>query len=186
MFKETFFEEKRIRLETPEEKPIEKSEKEAMAKTENKKEVGDKDKISEEFNKSEAEMKEKEKEVRAEIEAKFRKALESLHKEIQSAQESAKEFPSQKELRELIEEIPLFAQMQEGAKNMFVGVLATHKEFRSPDSQVFVNHGMDALKLFIELAIVKEGGNLWLQERAEKIGTEVEKPQTEKTPKEIG
>lgn len=143
------------------------------------KEAEDK-KAREEHEQHKKEMEEKEKEVKEEIEKKFRDALESLYNKIQPIKEPDNEFPSGDKLRDLIEEIPLFAQMQEGGKRMFVKSLESDKGFRSPILEVFVEEGMDALSLFIHIAILKEGGNRWLQERQEKREVEAEQPQPEK------
>lgn len=128
----------------------------------------DKKKWREEFERHGKEMDAKQKEVRPEIEAKFKNALESLHTKIQSIQKPDKKFPSRDALGKLLEEIPVFAQMQEGAKKLLLNSLEIHKEFKSPNPQIFVAKGMELLGFFIDLAAMKKGGDLWLQERMEK------------------
>jgi len=142
----------------------------------------EKSEVQIEFEKHEKEMEEKEKEVRPEIEEKFRDALGVLHTEIQSTTESKKSFPSESELRKLIEGITVFAQMAEGAKRMFVDALQTAKEFKSPDPEVFINKGMEVLDFFIHTATLKKGGEAWLQEKLEERLGEIKPEETEENP----
>jgi len=148
------------------------------------KETEDKEKLKLEHEKHEKEMEVKENEVRPEIEAKFRDALESLRTKIQAIQKPDNKFPSRDALGELLEEIPVFAHLEKGAQEMFLDVLVNKKEFRSPDSQVFVAKGMEVLGFFINKAVLKKGGDLWLQERMEKRAAKNEGLQDEETPKE--
>jgi len=122
-------------------------------------------KLKEEIDK---EMEEKEKEVKEEIEKKYREALASLFSEVQSLKNSDKnflEFIPEDKWRELIEEIPLFSEMQEGGKRMFIKSLVSNKEFLSPNPEVFIEKGMEVLDIFIHIAILKESSNRLLQER---------------------
>lgn len=158
-------------------------------KRENQKEI----KKETEFEKDVKEMEKKEEELRPEIEAKFKDALKLLHLRIQLTKESEKSFPSKDKLRELIEGISVFAQMQEGAKQMFVSALQTTKEFRSEDEYVFVEKGMEFMGLFIALEAAKRAGEIWLQEKMmqaqagkmENIGPEKTMEFKEIPPKEI-
>lgn len=146
------------------------------------KEIEDR-KIREEFEIDKKEMEEKEKEVEAEIEKRYREALESLFSNVQSLQKEDKNsigLIPEKRWRELIEEVPLFSKMQEEGKRMFVKSLVSNKEFLSSDSNVFVEKGMEVLGIFIHIAILKEGGNRWLQERQENREAEAQQPQPEK------
>ncbi len=191
MFKESFFEGMQNQPKKPEgdfikENPeaIEAEIKEVQTEGEKNKE-----KMLAEHEEYKKEMEAKENEVRPEIEAEFKNALEALHTKIQGIRNSDKEFPSRDALGELLEKIPLFARMQEGAQNMFLDVLESKKEFKSSDPQVFIAKGMKVLDLFINLAVLKKGGDLWLQERMEKRaaqseGSSIEKLSDEK-PKEV-
>ena len=127
----------------------------------------EKSKLQTEFEKHEKEREKIQGEVRPEIEAKFRSGLESLHTKIQSTEK----FPPKDKLEEFIEEIPIFAQLAEGAKNIFIGSLLIKKKFRSPDQEVFVEQGMKSLELFIHTSVLKKGGEIWLQQKMEERET---------------
>lgn len=187
MFRESFFEGMPNQPKIPEkESPKEES---GIIQAENKKGAEDKEKMLAEFKEHEKEREAKENKVRPEIEAEFKNSLEALHTKIQGVRKSAKEFPSRDTLGGLLEEIPLFARMQDGAQNMFLDVLESKKEFKSPDPQVFVSKGMEVLGLFINIAAIKKGGDLWLQERMEKRAAQSEKSPSkefsDEKPKEI-
>lgn len=137
------------------------------------------------FEKHKEEMEKIERETKPEIEEKLRDALEVLHSRIQSVQESKKDFPSRTELGDLIEEIPVFARLAEGAKKMFVHALENKKEFRSPDPQIFIKKGMEVLELFIHTATLKKGGEAWLQQKAEQRAEKIQPEETEESPEEI-
>lgn len=163
MFKESSFE----KMQAPEPEPESKKEKsEAQIK----------------FEKDKEEMEKIEAAIRPEIEAKFKNALESLYTKIQSIQETKKDFPSRTKLEELIEEIPVFAKLAEGAKKMFIGALQIKKEFRSPNPEVFIEKGMEILGLFIHTETLKRGGEIWLQGRLEQGRLEQRPEGTEKIP----
>ena len=138
--------------------------------------------LREEFKNDMEEMDEKQKEVTAEIEKRYQEALELLFFKVQPLQKEDKNFLGlipEKKWRELIEEILLFSKMQEGGKRMFVKSLASNKEFLSSDQEVFIKKGMEVLGIFIHIAILKEGGNRWLQERQVKREAVAEQPQPE-------
>ena len=149
-----------------------------------KKETETQTKQRTEFEKHKKEMREKEEEVKPEIEAKFRNALELLHGEIQSVKELNESFPSKDELRKLIERIPIFARMAEGAKTMFTESLVRIKQFHSPEPAVFIEKGMEVLGIIIHFEVLKRGGEAWLQERLEKLERKPEEVQPKEIPEE--
>jgi len=116
--------------------------------------------------KDEEEMRKEEAEVAPEIEANFRDSLSLLHVRIQLRKSSEKEFPDKKELAELLENIPLFAELEQGAQKIFVTALDKEEDFRSDDEKKFVDKGMEVLDLFIHTAILKKGGDAWLAKKA--------------------
>ncbi|MBU2109596.1 hypothetical protein KKB71_01385 [Patescibacteria group bacterium] len=158
----------------PEKKDEEKVQEKPLEKTSEKTQSEQQEKLKAESDQKDAEMKQKDAEVRPEIEAKFRDALGTLHTKIQSIQEAGNDFPSKDKLRTLIEGVSVFAQMQEGAKKIFVDALDRKKEFCSPDPMVFIEKGMEVLGIIIHAEVIKKGGDLWLQERMEKRSAEIQ------------
>lgn len=160
------------------EKPqIPEPEKEPQEEIEPKQE---KSELQAEFEKDEKEMLKLEREARPEIEAKFRSGLESLHTKIQLTEK----FPKKDKLREFIEGIPVFAQLEKGAKKMFMGSLLIKKEFRSPDQQIFIEQGMKSLELFIHTSALKKGGDAWLQQKMEQRETNIQPEKVEEKKEE--
>lgn len=129
------------------------------------------------FERAEEEIGEKEAEVRPEVEAQFKDALSLLYLRVQRSREKAQEFPDKDKLRELIEDIPLFAKMYEGAKRMFLAALNREPEFHSADEEEFVNKGIEALDLLIHTATLKQGGDAWQQARAEERQGKARQPE---------
>lgn len=165
------------------EKKLNPLNKEALKTSGDERKTGLKKKSKAEIERIEQEMREEEAAVRPEVEKQFKEALALLHTKIQLARKSEKDFPPRKALGELLEEIPLFAKMEDLAKAMFATALSKGKEFRSPNQATFIQKGIEVLGFHIEIAVLKQGTEKWLQkkERERKEKNPAQKNPGEKT-----